>query len=114
MAADVLTRVGHWKEKENNSVRYHSEPERPVVGAAAQSPSALPLTCLVVSMLLVNADLGQPGVDGQNLDFVAISKLVRPPHLAFVFSGPVHVSFEHIQAVGMADVCNGDNVLLSC
>ena len=61
-------------------------------------------------VLLVDADLGQPGVDGQNLDFVPAPKLVHLPHLAPLLGGPVDVALEHVQAVRVPDVWSQGNV----
>lgn len=63
-----------------------------------------------MSVLLVNADLSQPGVDGQNLDLVAFSELVHLPHFSFVFGRPVHVALKYVQAVGMSEVWGGGGV----
>lgn len=90
-------------KKVSNNITYCSEAKRPLTGLWRTEVShccfrqyLTSLTCLVVSMLLVNADLRQPRVDGQNFDFVAISKLVSPPHFTRVFGGPVQVPFEYI------------------
>lgn len=55
-------------------------------------------------MLLVDADLSQPGVDGQHLHFFLLPKLISLPDFTSLLGCPVHMALKDIQAVGITNI----------
>lgn len=58
----------------------------------------------VVSLLLVQRDLGQPGPCSQQLGLGSAAKLVLPEHLAFLLSVPINVVLEHTDTEGVSHI----------